>query len=243
MSHEQIKAKLESVCKLKEQLIKWVEEEFAHGKENVDTKEMGEAVDILKDFAEMEKACWSAAYYEEIVKQMGEAEANSIMGYNMNRSMNTGRYTRGYSQAPMEMEMPYIMDYLYDPNSFRQSMRMGYQGGTSNDGRGNSTSGNSWGSGSSTSDSGSSGSGSSGYSPNLEEEAPGLYDSSYRQWKSARRHYTETGRQSDKEQMKTATSEHVASAIATMREMWESADPEQRKRMKSDLQKLVSDMG
>ena len=55
------------IHEMMEKLTKCAEMEFEKGVENVDTKEMGDVVDIIKDLAEAE-------YYAKISKAMDEAE-------------------------------------------------------------------------------------------------------------------------------------------------------------------------
>ena len=64
----------------------------------------------------------------------------------------------------------------------------------------------------------------------------------FREWRRARRHYTETHSAEDKRRMRESENEHLAETMATFREMWEDAEPDMRKRMKDDLTKLVSEM-
>lgn len=61
-------------------------------------------------------------------------------------------------------------------------------------------------------------------------------------YRKAKRHYTETHSESDKQKMKDYANEHVMESIATLREIWDSADPELKKRMKADMTKLVGEM-
>ena len=58
-----------------EKMTEWsLSEMQAKGKEGVDTKEMGEVIDMVKDLAEAEKAVWEKCYYECIVESMKEEE-------------------------------------------------------------------------------------------------------------------------------------------------------------------------
>ena len=61
-------------------------------------------------------------------------------------------------------------------------------------------------------------------------------------YRRAKRHYTESHSESDKQKMKDYANEHVMESIATIREIWDSADPELKKRMKADMTKLVGEM-
>ena len=68
------------------------------------------------------------------------------------------------------------------------------------------------------------------------------YSRAVNQYKSARRHYSETHSQMDKEEMNRHANEHIADTIQTIKEMWEDADPTLRKKMKADLTSLVGTM-
>lgn len=68
------------------------------------------------------------------------------------------------------------------------------------------------------------------------------HESVYDKYKTARRHYTETHSPEHKQEMDSYASEHVSEAIGTMREIWNGSDPELRRRMKSDLTSLLSEM-
>ena len=236
--HEEMKAKLEPIKKMKEKLITLSNTELEKGCAEVDTKEMGDVIDMIKDLAEAEKSCWAACYYEKVVEAMEEETEEPMMpfGYNPNRSMTTGRYTRGYRPMPdfedaMMSEMPYVDAYL--------TGRMGYTGSSSG-GRSGPSRGGSMGR------SGQMGGSSSGYTSDewypKEAEDELRNGKAFRDWQKSRRHYTETGSKTDKDEMSLHASEHVAATIATMREIWKEADPEMKKRMKKDLEGLVGEM-
>ena len=128
----------EKLSDLKKDLIKIFDAELhSKGVNDLDTKECGEVVDMIKDLAEAEKACMEAHYYESVIHAMeeaGEEDEEGRMGYNSRRYAN-GRYApkgrgsrRGYIPE-MGMMNPYLQGYLYDPD-FEEEMegRMGYRG-------------------------------------------------------------------------------------------------------------------
>lgn len=143
-----------------EKLTKCAEMEFEKGVENVDTKEMGEVVDIIKDLCEAE-------YYAKISKAMDEAEygeeydeygpmEDGRRGYRgQPRSKTSGRYMsrgdgrrsnrgrRGYDEPMGDYEMTPEMYRMYSPEYLRDIDRMDgkmyYSGGSSSGG--NSSSG------------------------------------------------------------------------------------------------------
>lgn len=102
------------------------------------------------------------------------------------------------------------------------------------------------------------GSGHYGYRPMVDQEPyiqeyrMGYHDDMYKpsdrysravnEYRSAKRHYTETKNPMDREAMTTHTSEHMNDTIATIREMWKDADVDLKKRMKSDLNGLLAEM-
>ena len=96
---------------MKENLFNRIDAEIARGLENIDTKELGEAIDMVKDLSE-------AMYYCSIVEAMEEREEESkimekhysqTMGkyppYQMSEGYNNGgnNSSRGYTYSPMEM--------------------------------------------------------------------------------------------------------------------------------------------
>lgn len=68
------------------------------------------------------------------------------------------------------------------------------------------------------------------------------YGRAANEWRRAKRHYTQTHSEQDRERMRQSTTEHMADTMATLREMWDDADPDLRKRMKADLTKLTQEM-
>ena len=229
--HQEIKAKLEPICKMKETLTEWSKSEIDKGKDTVDGKELGDAIDMVKDLAEAEKSCWEAAYYESIVKAMeGEESTDERYGYNTNRSATTGRYTSGrMGFNNVIRNMPYIDSYLDDDiYGYSTSSGQGYGGGRGGQGgtRGSSQS--------STNNS-------MGYI-DTESMSSMRNGAAYRDYENARRHYTETKSPADKKEMDSKAMEHVMNAVATMRDIWKDADPEMRKQIKADITKLVNEM-
>lgn len=75
-----------------------------------------------------------------------------------------------------------------------------------------------------------------------DEDGDDTHGRAFREWRKARRHYTETHSEADRQRMREREGEHVAETMATLREMWDGAEPDMRKRMKADLSKLVSEM-
>lgn len=154
MGHiEKTEAELQSIRMMKERLIEMCNAEVNKGCEAIDSKELGEAIDMIKDLAEADKACWSALYYKKVVEAMEkseeEEETMQKVGYRMgmtssgigySQGSNSSNGNQGYNpNRSMTMEdesqMPYIMAYTdgmmgYTPsgmgNRSQSGSRMGY---------------------------------------------------------------------------------------------------------------------
>ncbi len=97
---------LMDICQIEKDLISALKTVVSHGvfSKEVDTKELGELVDMVKDMAETKRNCWEAHYYETVSKAMEEYDYDDdSMGYNRNRYSNgryapsgTGNMTSGY---------------------------------------------------------------------------------------------------------------------------------------------------
>lgn len=120
------------IHEMMEKLTKCAEMELEKGVENVDTKEMGEVVDIIKDLAEAE-------YYAKISKAMDESEYGEDYdymgayddmrkGYRGQPRDSRGRYMsrrgrrRGYEE-PMGYEMTPEMYKMHEPEYWRDMDR------------------------------------------------------------------------------------------------------------------------
>lgn len=68
------------------------------------------------------------------------------------------------------------------------------------------------------------------------------YSKAYNRYRNAKRHYTETHNESDRQMMREQANEHILESIATLRDIWDNADVDLKTRMKADLTKLISDM-
>lgn len=80
-----------------------------------------------------------------------------------------------------------------------------------------------------------------GYRPMWLEDGNN-YGSAFDEYRYAKRNYTETKSPSDKKEMDSKTQEHVHNSMYTLREMWSDADPELKKKMKSELETLIKEM-
>lgn len=225
----------DDICAAKKDLLDvFLGEIHSKGAANMDTKEAGEVVDMIKDLAEAEKYCMEACYYESIVKAMheaGEDDEDGRMGYNARhyasgRFAPKGRGTRmGY--MPMnDMRDPYLYDYNGEPMIHEgdlRPMKFGYQpSGAGNRSQSGSRMGHDdrdW---------------------DMDDDPE--HSREYNEYKRAKRHYTETKSAVDKQKMDEHAMKHMNQAMDSFRELWKDADPVMRKRMKTDLTALVGEM-
>ena len=68
------------------------------------------------------------------------------------------------------------------------------------------------------------------------------HSEAFNRFRKAKRYYTKTHSDEDKQRMRDASNEHIMETMATIREMWDDADPELRTRMKTDLTNLVTNL-
>lgn len=240
--HE-LEMKLQPICSVKEKLVSFVTS-------NIDDScpeeipAYGEIIDMIKDLAEVEEKCWKAKYYESIVCAMKDAdeeeemmarmalqghETAGMMGYNPHRSSTTGRYTSGRGGRRGFRPMEHPMDDFMNPEMVDKNMMEIYGKGDSEwDEMRHAMPGKM---------------GFTRTSPNGDRtEWNPRRGEAYNQYRSARRHYHETKSPEDKKAMDAHMSEHVMDSIASIREMWEDATPELRKRMKQDFTGLLNEM-
>lgn len=143
MAHEtKIGMKLEeetkAIKKMCEQLGDSIKNEFDKGIEQINTEEMKEAVDMLKDLYEAKKSIVEACYYKQIMEAMEEAEygedydMHGKLGYRGQRRDSMGRYTsrggRGGRRGYDEMMMGYEDPMEWDRDMDMEEGRMYYSG-------------------------------------------------------------------------------------------------------------------
>ena len=75
-------------------------------------------------------------------------------------------------------------------------------------------------------------------------ENPGnnRYGSAYKEYAQAKRFYTETHSEKDKEEMRVQADHHISDMIASVKDIWRDADPEHKKQMKADLSAFVNQL-
>lgn len=257
--HE-LEQKLKPIGEMKEKLTAWCKMELDKGKDCVDTKEMGEVIDMIKDLAEAEEKCVKAAMYKMDVRAMKEREqTGGRMGYD-NWRYSSGRFApkgsgayrpdeSGRSGYPMPAEGDWRPEFGPWGDQGDYNQMMGYNGGSYG---GSSASGRSGGnSQGSSNNSGSSGRSNDGnYSSRMGYRDPDTerymsderHGRPFKEWQLSRRHYTETKSEGDKQEMSQHAKEHMADMAVTVKEIWSSADPELKTKMKADLTKLMEEM-
>lgn len=221
------------IKKMCEKLMDSVNHELDKGIENVDTKELGEAIDMIKDLYEAKKEMYEACYYKQIMEAMEEhdfEDEEEIMdegrrGYRGQRRDSRGRYMsrRGYESPMMHDEMR-EMDYM--------DGRM-YYGGSTGGGSGSSMGGSS----------SSMGSGNRGYSEGGQMSSRMQRDGREGRSGEARRGYIEskeTGKEKSEKMRELET--YMKSMAEDLTEAIEGATPEERALAKNKLSALVQKM-
>ena len=94
--YKEVEEKTKKICEMKERLFDILNSEMAKGYQNIDAKEAGEVVDMIKDLAETEKCCWEAHYYKTVTDAMLEVDEDPRYGemragYHMNPRINRDR--------------------------------------------------------------------------------------------------------------------------------------------------------
>ena len=226
--HE-VEEKTKKLCELKDEILCHIGKVKDY--ENCESI-VGEMVDMVKDLCEAEEKLWKACYYKTVVKAMKEHEEEeekryddlkmmmAPMGYNTRRYAS-GRYApsgKGHisGYVPHMAMDPYINSMMHDPD-FEEMLRDGRFGYSSGDNRG-------------------------GRETMSNMPSTSRNGMMYDQWDNARRHYHETGKESDKREMDQHAMDHVDNAIDTFREIWKTADPALKKEMKGEISKLASEM-
>lgn len=218
----EVMEKLKPVKELKEKLLECVKAEIStKGIECVDTEEAGKVIDMIKDLAKTEKECMEALYYSKVTEAMLSYEEPRY-GYNANRSISTGRYTtpaHGTRMTKMGGRMGFVPPMPMQPD---MDWDDDYDWNSSDSPEKKY-----------------------GYWPGRDMTARDIdhrYGDAYNKYKMTRRHYTESKSEADKKEMKRHAEEHLNDTIATVRDIWDDADPVLKQKMKDDFTKLVGEM-
>lgn len=221
--------KTSDLCELMAKLVCSTRDALSKGIQNVNTHELGEATDMIKDLAEAEEKCWKACYYKKIVEAMEEESemeemmakmghgGEGRMGYDHYRYAS-GRFApKGHGHYSAGYDGP-IMHEMHDEDPWMMT-----QGGDQWGGK----SGHDMARGSSNERMGYSGS-----------DRGHRYD----RYEKARMGYHQSKDATSKEHMDSSAREYVVDAAESIREIWKDADPAMRKELKSKLSGLVAEM-
>lgn len=214
--------KLKDVCELKHTLIDaacdYVKSCGGVYSDLVQSCELGQVVDMIKDLSQVEKDCMEAEYYSTVVEAMG-GELEGRSGYDHWRYASGryapkghGSYSSGYTQHP-----PVYMNNRMMPQTGMEDHydRMGYPLTKNQSGTRTTYS--------------------SGYPMSRHGE-------SYDRYMDSRRHYHESHNESDKAMMNHHAEEHLDDTIESLKDIWVNADPEFKKKMKGNMSKFVAEL-
>ncbi len=225
----EMEAKMEAMKSCCETMMGWVKAEMCKTPDCIDIGQLGEAVDIVKDFKEAERDCWQACFYKLMCEELEEeAECgNDRMGY-VYKGVRLPRYPYVPSDTTMA-EYETMRQRMGEkgamwPDPRYDNPRMGY--GNPDRTTGNRRDQDGW------------------------EITGGEYNMGYRgqprdsygQYKMARRNYTNTHSEEDKREMNRHAEDHMKEVEDTLGDIWATADPEMKKKMKAELTKLVDGM-
>lgn len=212
------KMTLEKICTLLDIMTDGLKSATNQGLNNLDTHEAGQVADIIKDLSEAKKNLTDAE------KNEWESCYYASIVKAMKDADERGDEEDRYGYIPREasrmgkrgMRRDRIKRWVRDPDTFEDEIyeRAGYTPGRkmSRDDRS---------------------------SDNSSDER---YGKPYREYIDSRRHYSESKSQADKDMMEMYANEHLMDVMGSVREIYKTADPDMRKRMKSDLTKLVGEM-
>lgn len=183
-------------------------------KDDLDPASMGAVTDMLKDVACAQKDAYEAEYYRSVTEAMDQYGQDQRMGYRRGRD-SRGRYTSrmGYDD-PNDDPTPDGQRI----NHRKVDDRPGYSGPYMREPMVFQRERE--------------------YDPDYDDR----YGRSFNEFRKAKRHYTDTHSEKDKQRMRESTNEHMTEMESSIREMYEESDPELRKRIKSELTKLAQEL-
>ena len=232
---------IKDMCKKLEEAVK---HELSKGIENVDAKELGEVVDMIKDLYEAKEKIVKACYYKGVLEAMeehdfedeDEIEDEGRRGYRGQRRDSRGRYMSNRGRRGYESRMMPDMDWddmEYQRDMDRPMGRMGYSGSGSSGGSsmGGSSSGGM--SSSSMGSQGGSNSGSRGYSDSGRDSREGRSGQSRRGYMEAK----EKG--ADKQQKMKELEDYMKELSSDVTEMIGDASPEEKAMLKNKMSVLM----
>lgn len=153
MEKKEIEMETKDIKEMCEKVVALVKMQFAQGLENVETVELGQAIDMIRDLTEAKKNMAKFCYYVRLIEAMEKAdygddydEEGPIRNYGgQRRSSTTGRFMRGYDEQPMERFRDQKMYYENGSNGggysrgysdgMRDGMQRDYREGNSGNSR------------------------------------------------------------------------------------------------------------
>ncbi len=78
--------------------------------------------------------------------------------------------------------------------------------------------------------------------PQGENSGNNRYGQAYKEYAQAKRFYTETHDERDRENMRTQADQHISDMITSVKDIWRNADPDHKKQMKADLTAFVNQL-
>lgn len=194
-------------------LMNWLKMGLAQGCDAANSEEMSTMVDMVHHMAETKKNCLEAKYYETVIEAMEEGSEEGRYGYNAYHTSNGNFASKGTGRR-VRGYRPFIDQEPYIDGYLNDpNFRDTMKYGYTD-----------W------------------------KMMPGTmdrddrYGKAYNDYQTAKRHYTETNSRSDKDEMTIHATEHINDTISTLRDIWKTADPDLKKRMKSDLTSLTAEM-
>lgn len=236
---EEAKKKVTDICELKQTLITAARDHMNQGLQGVNTHELGEVVDMIKDLCEAEEKIYKSCYYktvveamkeekkqEEMMTKMGMLSGSDRMGYDnwrysSGRFAPTGHGHRSGYHDPEQIEK-WMHEEAFPDDPWVKAGYSGSRGGSSNNGRSSNT-------GSMDSN------GRMGYTGSPRGHH-------YDRYSKARMGYHESKDASHKESMDAASREYVVDMAEALKEVWTDADPAMRKEIKNKFISLMNEM-
>lgn len=240
---------MERLKNMKENLVSLVQSQISGNLANVDAKELGEAVDMIKDLAE-------AMYYCSVVEAMEESGKEKETRREEHHHHYTEKMIPYEYQRDMDRQngrMYYPMMYPYDEpimyyngsGSGGGGGRGGNSGGSGGSGNSGSSRGNSGSGGQSSGGNNARGGGSRGYSENDWESYP-MKVQDYREGKSpmSRKMYMEAKElHKGKEVQMKELEKYVKELGQDVTEMIQDASPEEKQILKQKITELAGKIG
>lgn len=205
---------LNDISEIKTDLVEELKHELrCKGYEKMNAWEVGQVVDMIKDLAKTEKDCMEKCYYESVISAMHDHGFEDE--FEVEAEGRMGYDNRRYSNgryAP-KGHGHYSPVHGYTPMNSRMPMTNRSQTGSMSRSR-------------------------MGYP----EYSDDRYGNAYREFDKSRRYYHETKDSNQKMIMNHHADEHLQEIGETVRDIWSEADLEQKKKIKSDMSKLLAEM-